>query len=124
MNPEVKAQWVQALRSGDYDQGRGFLQQIDDRGKATYCCLGVLCDLAVKAGVTTGRTDRNNSGKVMIFGSGYDCFPPLEVWQWAGFSNDNPEVNVPGLVDRKSVVDLNDNGTRFSEIADRIEESL
>ena len=45
MKPEIKKQWVQALRSGEYKQGRGQLKQ-----GATFCCLGVLCDLAVQSG--------------------------------------------------------------------------
>lgn len=37
MNPELKAMWIAALRSGEFDQGRGKLR--NDNG---YCCLGVL----------------------------------------------------------------------------------
>ena len=47
MNSEVKGQWTTALRSGEYEQGNGVLRTIDN----TYCCLGVLCELAVKANV-------------------------------------------------------------------------
>ena len=38
MNPEWKAKWLVALRSGKYKQGNGIL--LDDEGG--YCCLGVL----------------------------------------------------------------------------------
>lgn len=47
MNPEIKALWLAALRSGDYKQGQGVLRD----GADNFCCLGVLTDLAVKAGV-------------------------------------------------------------------------
>lgn len=67
MDKKLKDKWVKALRSGDYLQGRGALKvtlQAGDtnpcnRGRAvkerteTFCCLGVLCDLAggrIKAG--------------------------------------------------------------------------
>jgi hypothetical protein len=40
MNPEVKARWVAALRSGEYLQGTSTLR-IGDQ----FCCLGVLCDI-------------------------------------------------------------------------------
>ena len=40
MNKEIKARWVEALRSGNYKQGRYNLR----RGNF-YCCLGVLCDV-------------------------------------------------------------------------------
>lgn len=41
MNPELKAKWVAALRSGKFQQGRGQLRKGDE-----YCCLGVLCKVA------------------------------------------------------------------------------
>jgi len=54
MDPNVKAKWVAALRSGDYKQGRGHLVQdvwsevapiqVDH---TEYCCLGVLQCLSV-----------------------------------------------------------------------------
>lgn len=40
MNQEMKAKWVEALRSGKYAQTRNRLR--DDKG---YCCLGVLVDI-------------------------------------------------------------------------------
>ena len=43
MKPEIKQKWINALRSGEYEQGRKSLR---DRNK--YCCLGVLCDLHAK----------------------------------------------------------------------------
>lgn len=41
LNPELKAKWLDALRSGKYQQGRQCLRS--DEG--CYCCLGVLADL-------------------------------------------------------------------------------
>lgn len=40
MKADLKAKWIDALRSGKYEQGRGAL--LND-GK--YCCLGVLCEV-------------------------------------------------------------------------------
>lgn len=49
MNPEVKADWIAALRSGEYPQTRARLwrhiETGDDSRPAGYCCLGVLTDL-------------------------------------------------------------------------------
>lgn len=42
MNPELKAQWLAALRSGKYEQGQGMLRQPID---GTFCATGVLADL-------------------------------------------------------------------------------
>jgi hypothetical protein len=39
---ELQAQWLKALKSGQYAQGRGIMRNHDD----TYCCLGVFCELA------------------------------------------------------------------------------
>lgn len=47
MNPEVKAEWLAALRSGAYKQAQARLFDPETGG---YCCLGVLCDIAEKRG--------------------------------------------------------------------------
>lgn len=45
MNPTVKAQWLEALRSGKYKQTTRALCELNDDGTYGYCCLGVLCDI-------------------------------------------------------------------------------
>lgn len=40
MDAALKATWVEALRSGEYEQGELYLRK-DGR----HCCLGVLCEL-------------------------------------------------------------------------------
>jgi hypothetical protein len=40
MDAELKRKWVEALRSGKYEQASGKL-----RVGNKFCCLGVLCDL-------------------------------------------------------------------------------
>lgn len=47
MNPEIKAKWVEALRSGKYQQGTGRLCW-----NGEHCCLGVLYDIAQPGGMT------------------------------------------------------------------------
>lgn len=46
MKTDFKAKWVKALRSGDYDQATGSLRLKEDTHEFSYCCLGVLCDVA------------------------------------------------------------------------------
>lgn len=46
MSPELKALWLNALRSGEYRQTTGTLKDTDG-----YCCLGVLCHVASEAGM-------------------------------------------------------------------------
>ena len=49
LNRKVITKWVEALRSGDYQQGQGFLRQDGYEGVADkFCCWGVLCDLYQK----------------------------------------------------------------------------
>lgn len=51
MDAELKAKWIEALRSGKYEQGNRFLQSVDHK----FCCLGVLCEVAGMVGsITTG----------------------------------------------------------------------
>ena len=44
MKPEIKKRWIDALKSGDYVQGK---EALCDRGDS-FCCLGVLCDLYIQ----------------------------------------------------------------------------
>lgn len=43
MDKELKAKWVEALRSGDFKQTQSVLH---DPQNNSYCCLGVLCKVA------------------------------------------------------------------------------
>lgn len=47
MTPELKARWIKALRSGEYEQVSSYLKVGPNAGEETgYCCLGVLLDIA------------------------------------------------------------------------------
>ena len=50
MKPKLKKQWVEALRSGEYNQGQGQLKRLAPisfgEKQTEHCCLGVLCELA------------------------------------------------------------------------------
>lgn len=41
LDPEFKAKWIAALRSGEYKQGKFYLEH-----NGGYCCLGVACKIA------------------------------------------------------------------------------
>jgi hypothetical protein len=131
MNPEVKAQWVAALRSGEYEQGRDALTL---EGK--YCCLGVLCDLAVKSGQDVRVKMETLANQIRY--DGETDIAPASVVNWAGLDSGNPAVRMtareafpekygsdPGAGDfQLSLAELNDGGKTFSEIADIIEEEF
>lgn len=110
MNPEIKAQWVAALRSGEYRQGRGALNANEE-----YCCLGVLCDLAYKAGIAErrgadGYTRYDESSTLL----------PMSVMEWSGVEN---KFGSWGPNQQDSLTHQNDMLHKdFREIADLIEE--
>jgi hypothetical protein len=54
LDPEFKAKWIAALRSGVYKQGDGKLYSIRN---GTYCCLGVACVVAGHTDIPSVRTD-------------------------------------------------------------------
>src|SRR5687767_1246645 len=122
MDSSIKEQWVTALRSGEYDQGKGQLS-----ASGTYCCLGVLCELAVKAGVTKrfSPADARYPTQLVSYGQGdgYDdgtvSYLPTEVAEWAGLHDTNPVFEAQGMTMWLS--NLNDAGSSFEEIADDIE---
>jgi hypothetical protein len=43
---ELRRKWLEALRSGNYHQGTGYLKREKNGGVIQYCCLGVLCEVA------------------------------------------------------------------------------
>jgi hypothetical protein len=91
MNPEAKALWLKALRSGEYEQGHSKLCKLPDgpEGKGYFCCLGVLADVAVKSGAVELRVERRE--RDVRYGNDEDYLPP-EVMKWAGLPNNNPSV--------------------------------
>jgi hypothetical protein len=53
MKPEIKEKWVERLNDPATKQGDGKLRGLGD----DYCCLGVLCQLAVEAGIGKWEPD-------------------------------------------------------------------
>ena len=95
MNAEIKQKWVEALRSGKYQQGHYALQT----GEA-YCCLGVLCVVTgtkIFEGNSTRPDDCSYDG---ILAHGVNNNECARLWA------------------------MNDSNRSFAEIADYIEEHL
>ena len=115
MNKEVKKVWIDALRSGKYQQGHTRLRIEGWKGgQDQFCCLGVLCDLATNAGVFEWeKIDREYYAIESL------SLPPKAVVQWAGMEVSDPILN------GQRVSALNDNvGLNFNQIATLIEEGL
>lgn len=128
MNKEVKDQWVTALRSGEYEQGRSQLQTSDGK----FCCLGVLCEVAVKAGVLKPPV-KDEHGNVH-YGPEDDtntAYPPKVVLDWANLDQSpnvpfkHPDWNDGTYHSKAPLTAINDaEKADFNGIADLIEEHL
>ncbi len=117
MNPEVKALWVAALRSGEYIQGKHALQRYGE-----FCCFGVLCDLAVKNGVEVEVT---HDQCAFVRYDGDTALPPPSVNKWAGVRAQTLRVRTDGTPSRISLTYANDaRALSFNQIADLIEAQL
>jgi len=142
LNLEIKQLWCSSLRSGKYPQGKNALNR-----SGTFCCLGVLPDLAVRAGISK-RTEENlylrpeynakDDGCNFINKSRTQCSRSClieDVRVWVGLENLDPcvvttkhhweSIGVKEPVSlRYKVSQLNDRGFSFETIASLIEEQL
>ena len=129
MNQEIKKLWVAALRSGNYVQGKNALCQESPEGPH-FCCLGVLCDLAVAADVTEQSLTEDKGNTVRAYREDLtlpNTVPatavlPHSVVMWANLNSAHPMVLADGY--EHGLAQLNDSGSTFSEIADLIEKHL
>jgi hypothetical protein len=111
MKAELKKQWLEALRSGKYLQGRDYLRSTDafhaGQSCEKYCCLGVLVDIA-----------HPDKWKADI---GYYAF--VYDMNWVGVLGGwGTEIGLGELQD--TLIKMNDNGSTFAEIADWIEANI
>lgn len=108
MDAQLKAEWVEALRSGEYHQADGALRRYENEGYS-YCCLGVLC-------ATMGATWK----------SGEPILGDVNIGDTDEELLGETGLRLTGL-DNKTQQDLagmNDQGKSFPEIADFIEQNL
>lgn len=111
---EARAEWVAALRSGDYDQTTG---QLANEARTRFCCLGVACEVAIKHGVIETYTPQAMG-------------LPHEVNNWLGLEDQGfnegvlaEDVLVDYVTDEHTLTGLNDTAMwSFDKIADVIEE--
>lgn len=114
MTPELKAQWLDALRSGRFKQGAGALNF-----GGRHCCLGVLCEVAgLKA---LPRSDG--------MGKGYDAREYIAPGSstimrlWISDPKFADQIGLPDAI-ASLAMRLNDDGKSFNEIADHLETAL
>ena len=115
MNAEIKEQWVVALESGKYEQGKNYLHS-----GTRFCCLGVLTDLYAQAHPEQGGwTPRDPGNDVLFFSTDKEDYSvlPVVVRDWAGLTTASP------MVSDEHLTDTNDNGASFAKIAQLIKDS-
>lgn len=100
MDQELKAKWVEALRSGKYEQATGWLREGN-----RYCCLGVLCDISGQ-----GEWEPINN--------------PTQGYKYLGYVAVMPEEIAQFGEQETTLVLMNDRGKPFTDIADWIEQNL
>lgn len=121
MDATIKAQWLEALRSGKYKQGKGALHNKSDD---SYCCLGVLCEVM---GVPEFHGDGDRESSEFINFGTIDDFSstslPYQVRRVAGLLDGYGCFAGP-MGEDESLAHMNDTGASFEEIAKIIEEKF
>jgi hypothetical protein len=107
-------EWVKALRSGTYTQGKELLRTSD----GGYCCLGVLCELSA-----LGQWEQDRYGDGFSFAKLADKTERREDILPAWVAREFGFVNADGTVecDPWELAQMNDEGSTFEELADVIE---
>jgi len=122
MNQRIKDEWVAMLRYGGLKQCQGSLT---DSNKGSFCCLGVLCEMARAEGIVKLNENDSYYDEHNILDKKNGSLPEA-VQIWAGLDKLNsPHNPTPGNYEKDdSLAELNDFGYTFKQIANRIEEEL
>ena len=107
--------WVEALRSGEYEKGKGALRTGD-----TFCCLGVACEVYRRK---AKKGHWNGGWFAASKKSEHRSILPREVAKWLGLTSD-PVVTLKSR-ESVSLINLNDGrGYSFKRIAKVIEKNF
>lgn len=121
MNANAK-KWIEALRSGEYKQAKGWLKT--SNGEETrYCCLGVACEISKEELNLSDTISRKNG--IHSFNDN-ETVLPSEVKNWLGLTTNNGIYNGHFIYEEnaKSLTKDNDSGKcDFNCIADIIEQN-
>ncbi len=120
MKPEIAELWAKTLESGKYTQTTGKLNRLVDHDKtpAGLCCLGVLCELAIEAGVEMRVRDEalaDSPNMAWRYYAENNNTLPAVVRIWSGMTSDDGGLHYDGETTTLAI--LNDKGTPFTEIA-------
>lgn len=108
-----RKEWVNALRSGKFMQGR---KALHIESTNSYCCLGVACVVAGKKIPAVKRPVGENDGyddKYLVLSE--------EVQDYYGLNSSNGEYESNSNLVKSLTIDNDDNNLDFNQIADIIE---
>lgn len=125
VNKERMRSWIDALRSGEFEQGQAYLRCHDPDGMTRYCCVGVLCEVAIRQGVPL-EIQEDTSGPRVTWFDETSQFMPIAVAEWLGIDPDDfGELQYcPLCVDGEHMSPYEANDSRqltFEQIADGLE---
>lgn len=123
MDAEIAKQWVERLKSGKDTKGAGGLSVIV-KGAQQDCCMGVLCKMAIEAGVpvTVTKTQQKYNEEVTeIEYDGKDCYLPESVRKWASMKSKKGCFSHSGD-EAESLVGVNDRNDNFGPVIEKIEQ--
>lgn len=122
MKSGIKDRWIKALESGKYKKGKSRLRVVAD-GEDRFCCLGVLCELAIEDGVELSLRTTTWEGDYgfdlsYLYDRNLGSLPDAVV-EWAGMSDNYGQFFRSG---RTSLVNINDSSATFGPVIKAIEE--
>lgn len=115
---EHRRLWVEAIRSGDYKQGKNVLR---DLTQDLYCCLGVACDIS-ELGLWQ-QVNNLQYYNIMNENAGMWSYLPEKVRHWLGLKTNAGDLNDVGkrMLSANTLAYANDMNVDFGKIADTIE---
>lgn len=121
---DILSEWADRLVSGRYPQGRQRLRRQAEDGDELFCCLGVLCEIAVEQGIIEAPTLRTQRDGAVVYVYGDSAIPsttalPWDVRRWANVS-ELGDLTYPGNVEADTLAGANDRGMSFARIAELI----
>ena len=111
--------WIEALRSGEYTQGRDYLSRRTPAGTYLFGPLGVACELYTL--VHPGSIKVTEVDDVQRYDGYYTTLPPL-VQQWLGLATDRADYIDSNGHQRNLTSDNDIRHLSFEEIAQIIED--
>jgi hypothetical protein len=109
MDKKIKAKWIKALRSGDFNRATATLCEVRKNGQTAFCCLGVLAHIA------SPNPWRKHEGEYTFNGNCNNT----------GLLDGSFQATV-GITDEEqdTLAAMNDDGLSFKKLARYIEKNL